>query len=203
MAKELTRFIKNFLRAPVRVTKYYLFDRVGQTDYERWSQIENLRPEWDARTRQIASLVSPGSRVIEFGAGRQSLKDFLPSNCQYQGSDLVARDEHTIVCDLNQAFPTLDCKYDYAVFSGVLEYVLDVAQLVRNLKPHAAKVIASYAVRESCPDYVARRTHGWVNHYAEAEFVDLFAQGGYTLIERQVWDAQIIFVFADTGTQST
>jgi hypothetical protein len=41
------------------------------SDRERWEDLRYHDVAWDQRTRAIADLIPPGSRVIEFGAGRR------------------------------------------------------------------------------------------------------------------------------------
>ena len=43
----------------------------------RWADLDNFDPEWDERTQIIADLITPGSRVLEFGAGRRYLQTRL------------------------------------------------------------------------------------------------------------------------------
>jgi len=47
---------------------------------------------WDKRTRAIADLIPPGSHVVEFGAGRCQLRNWLPIDCTYVPSDIVSAD---------------------------------------------------------------------------------------------------------------
>jgi hypothetical protein len=63
------------------------------TDRARWSDPNSLEPAWDARAELAARFVSAGTRVLDLGCGRMALQQFLPWGCEYQGCDLVARDE--------------------------------------------------------------------------------------------------------------
>ena len=142
------------------------------SDYERWGAIKSLKADWDSRTEKITSLVAPQSSILEFGAGRLVLKSYLPASCQYTPSDLVNRGEGTIVCDLNKR-PLPDFQtYDFAVFSGVLEYVYDVESLIWHLSRSVNNIVASYAVLESNAE--KRDKYGWVNNFTSREFVELF-----------------------------
>jgi len=169
----------------------------GGFGYERWSNVEALRPRWDARTRQIAGLIGGGERVIEFGAGRMTLKDHLPAGCGYTPCDLVDRGEGTIVCDLNGDTLPRFGRYDVAVFSGVLEYVHDLPRLIGHLSDQVDRIIASYAVLDENAEN--RRTRGWVNDYTSAELVQLFAEAGFDKAASQRWQSQVIYVFVRTS----
>src|ERR1035438_4206337 len=61
----------------------------GGSDTKRWGSREALFEGWDQRTQRIAGLITAGTSVIEFGAGRMAILRFLPATCTYTSSDLV------------------------------------------------------------------------------------------------------------------
>jgi hypothetical protein len=163
------------------------------TDYKKWSNEKHLSPNWDARTERIATLIEPGTLVIEFGAGRMTLKSLLPDNCAYTPSDLVDRGNGTIVYDLNSyALPPVPL-HDVAVFSGVLEYVNNVPRLVSHLSNYVGVVIASYAATEFHKNN--RRRHGWVNDFSSADILQIFESAGFSCDYSEVFGRQIIYRF--------
>ena len=115
--------LKSILRHPIKFLKANRSIPTNKSDLTRWENIENLDEEWDARTIMMARLIPPNSSVLEFGAARLVLREYLPTNCSYQPSDIVDRGDNTIVCDLNDEFPDLSHHYTHVVFSGVLEYI--------------------------------------------------------------------------------
>jgi glycosyltransferase involved in cell wall biosynthesis len=167
----------------------------GGSDHKRWEDARSLSPDWDSRTEQIARLIPPAATVLEFGAGRMALRNYLPEGCKYTPSDLVDRGAGTIICDLNSrellAFPP----HEVAVFSGVLEYVNDVSFLIKKLSDSFKVVIASYCVRERIPGRVVRRSHGWVNDYTSEEFEEIFARAGFRRDRLEDWRNQRIYRF--------
>ena len=97
-----------------------------ETDAERWSRRESLSPRWGYRAGLAAQMISAYSRVLDIGCGAMDLECALPEGCAYQPCDLVARDERTIVCDLNRGeFPEAS-QADVVTMLGVLEYVLSL-----------------------------------------------------------------------------
>lgn len=90
------------------------------SDFQRWGNEKGLHSDWDSRTKQISALIQPGESVIEFGAGRMILKKFLPEKCTYTPSDIIERENRTIICDLNCNLLPQFPSHDVAVFSGVL-----------------------------------------------------------------------------------
>lgn len=180
------------LRNLLRTT---LLKRGNTSDMGRWQAEKALSLDWEPRTRQIASLVPPGTSVLEFGAGRMVLAKFLPPGCSYTPSDIVDRGPGTIVCDLNAlslpAFPP----HDVTVFSGVLEYVQDVPRLVAHLSPLVRVFILSYAILETHTNRITRRASGWVNDYDSSSLEAIFRQNGFHPDHTEMWRSQKIFRF--------
>jgi len=178
---------------------------LGQPDYKRWSSPECLEESWDERTKQLAQLVPPGSRLIEFGAGRRQLQNYLPPGCTYIPSDLVNRGPDTIVCDLNERpLPSLwPASATVAVFGGVLEYIRDVPGLVRWLADQGVKTcVASFdtmptglTVIGRCRELFRRSYNGYMNSLTEQELLTIFKTVGFECMERQTWHTQIITQF--------
>jgi hypothetical protein len=165
----------------------------GKSDYKRWGTTQGLSVGWDARTRQVARLIDPGTSVIEFGAGRLVLKAHLPEGCSYTPSDLVDRGDGTIVCDLNgETLPPFP-PHDVAVFSGVLEYVNDVPRLIAHLSGRVTVILASYAVTDT--NKRNRRVDGWVNDYSAEEFMAIFAGAGFRCAHSEPWQSQMIYKY--------
>ena len=154
--------------------------------------------EWDGRTMKMAAMIPPGSRVLEFGAGRMVLRKHLPPGCTYMPADLVKRQPGTILCDLNDRNTSPLAEHDVAFFSGVLEYVYDIPRALKRLPPTCRMVIASYATTDA-PGQAGRVTRirqGWVNHYTSTQFVGVFARAGYRCLARETWKSHTLFQFA-------
>lgn len=179
-------------------TRYHR--HTGKSDFSRWSKPKSLSPLWDERTRQLAAMVTPGSAVLEFGAGRRVLEQMLDRPARYTPSDLVDRGPGTIVCDLNaRPLPQFGA-HDVAVFSGVLEYVNDVPSLIQHLRGSVPAIVASYAVLEKNRD--ERRAGGWVNDYTSAQFVALFDEQGFDCVENSSWQSQELYRFVGRRAQA-
>lgn len=172
--------------------------RRGASNFNRWANLASHDRNWEERTRVIASYLQKESTVLEFGAGRQILRQRLPSTTTYFPSDITARSPDTIVCDLNRAplpdFPAVDC----AVFSGVLEYVNDVPGLLNHLRPFAAKIVCSYVYRTQSGIRAKwqRRRMQWVNDFSQTELAEMFRVAGYRLTAVHPFEThQSIFEF--------
>jgi hypothetical protein len=181
-----------------------------RSDYARWTKTENLEKWWDTRTQKLAGFIPPGSRVVEFGAGRRQLPNYLAPGCTYFASDLTQRSPDTIVCDLNRRpFPDLQhLQADVAVFSGVLEYVSDLPSLAAWLSGQTSMTVASYDYVKSEPSTLTRvvelfrRSHfGYLNNYTRAELKEIFSSAGFRCVETDAWNSQEIMVFAPAGSR--
>jgi hypothetical protein len=169
----------------------------NQSDVARWRDDANLNASWDTRTAMLATMIAPGSAVLEFGAGRIVLPRYLPANCTYTPSDLVDRGQGTIVCDLNAATLPPFPGFQVAVFSGVLEYVNDLPRLLAHLARDFETIVASYAVADFLNQCTAlsRRAHGWVNDFNSREIEELFLRAGFQCAEKSAWTTQHLFRF--------
>lgn len=189
--------IKTKVISLYKVLRTMLLALFRRSDYQRWRREESFKKSWDQRTKLIASLIPEGSSVLEFGAGKMSLKSYLPLGCRYTPADMVERGNGTIVCDLNDICLPLFEYSDIVVFGGVLEYIYDLDRLMSHLKNSCRIMIASYAVSDFQVQKKTfqRRKHGWVNEYSKAEFLDLFSRHGLTCVQILPWENQYIFKF--------
>jgi hypothetical protein len=152
---------------------------------------------WDTRTVQLAALITPNTRVLEFGAGRMVLRRHLPEGCTYTPSDLVEREPGILCYDLNAPQLAPLPGFDVAVFGGVLEYVHDIPRLLTHLHGHCECVVASYAVATSkgLRARLGRRKHGWVNDYSAEGLVGMFLHAGFYPSAERRWGGQILYQF--------
>jgi hypothetical protein len=162
-----------------------------QSDINRWKNSNELFEDWDQRTSILGNYITPGSKVIEFGSGNMSLKKMLPKKCTYTPSDIVKRNEETIVCDLNEPISFDLSFYNTAVFSGVFEYVYDIDTVFEQLEKHIPHIILSYACNDICTHN--RLINGWLSEFTEKQLLDIFAKYNYDVIDKQEWRQQTIF----------
>ena len=177
-------------RIYVSVLKFF-----GMSDYSRWSKMEALAPRWDERTKILASYIEPNKRVLEFGAGRQALKGFLPDGCTYIHSDIVKRDAHTLVIDLNKELPELPT-VDFIIFSGVLEYVRDIEDVLRHCLVYSDTVLFSYATTDTYGDFKNRRLYGWISDASEKDILDISKRLDASFKTLSVWNKQTLYRFS-------
>lgn len=184
--------LKSFLASPID----YVFSRwqsAKSHGVARWGRPESLHDDWVERTALIAGMIQPNSSILEFGAGKERLREFLPQGCRYQPADIIARSINTIVADLNVTTPKLTEKYDYIVFSGVLEYIHDVQKLLHYVRDNCTTCILSYAPTDCLECMTTRMRSGWVNHLSKNSFESILHNAGFEILEKRVWRGQDIY----------
>lgn len=143
----------------------------------------------------MSQYIPDKSSIIEFGAGRLILKDFINDSCTYQSSDLISREPSTIVCDLNSDDLPNFKPYDIAFFSGVLEYVVDLDKIMQKISPKMGSFIVSYATRDKIDNMTFRRNQGWLSHFTNEDLLCIFREYGFELKHKDFWTNQDIYVF--------
>jgi hypothetical protein len=149
------------------------------TDQKRW---ENLNKSYSKRLAIIAGYIKLHSSVLDIGCGKLELKNLLPNNCIYQGLDLVARNKNTIICNLNEQFPVIKIKFDYAVCSGVVEYLEDPNSFFKWLSQICNQAIVSYYPKESM---INRSENGWINDFQKEEIEKIFTGNGFIILKAE------------------
>src|SRR5581483_11047776 len=154
-----------------------------RTDFERWADERQLRPEWDSRARMAADYIPSAARVLDLGCGRMTLEQFLPPECTYIPCDLMGRDERTIVCDFNAGtYPDIAAATaDIVSVLGVLEYVFDPSDFLAHLREWRRPVVMSYCATDGIGDPEHRRSLGWVNDFSYHDLERLFTGIGFSV----------------------
>jgi hypothetical protein len=177
----------------------------GSSDVKRWENDTSHYDSWQERGRRLATFVQPGERVFEFGAGNSAIPAALPPGCGYAGSDLAPLKDGIIVLDLNARILPPLLGHDVAVFSGVLEYVHDLARLSAFLSRHFQGVVCSYALRMTSEpeEIVKRRYSGWFSDLTADEFKGIFAAAGFGFSRQEDWTGQALFRWDRQSEKST
>ena len=117
------------------------------TDFGRWELNARQKPSWDGRNQLIASWIPPGSSVIDVGAGAMTLEQYLAPGTDYTPLDVVTRSDRTLRVNFNTyEIPQLTRIHDYAVCSGVLEYIIPVHLFLDTVSKWARHIILSAPV---------------------------------------------------------
>lgn len=140
----------------------------------RWLGVAD---RWPTRLAVVATLIPPGSSVIDLGCGAQGLRAHLPAGCTYTGVDLPEFDMD------RGRWP--EGRWDIAVMAGVLEYAKYPAAVLRHLHDLAPRAIVTYAHDPRKREIV------WSNLTRE-DIVTLAAKAGFTARDAATWKVRAI-----------
>lgn len=175
-------------------------DEAEKVDY--WAYPEHYSYAWEDRARLAASMIAPGSSVLDLGCGRMALRNYLPSGCRYVPADLPKWSAEVIAVDLEaDEFPAGD--YDVIVILNVLEYISNPLEVIRRSASQGRRLIVSYyhAGREASS--ARRREARWINDLTEGDLREEFRQSGWQIRAAHVYadtpsDRQIIYVLENS-----
>ena len=158
----------------------------------RWGRTYAGWDEWSDRAALAADWLSTARSVADLGCGAMTLERYLAPQQKYVPVDLVARDERTVVVDLEKD-DLAQIGTEACALLGVLEYTFDVPVLLAKLQSAFSHVVASYNVADS-DGIDSRLEHGWVNQYDAGQLRALFSEAGFLILrERAVDDSQVLF----------
>lgn len=179
------------------VNLFYVLKKMFlKTDYLRWLNEKNLLKSWDSRTIFLSKFIKENSCVIDVGCGNQVLRRNIPTSCNYIPIDLAKRTSDTIVVDLNKSFKINNLQNsDYTIFSGVLEYLVDIKYVINFFRLKTNFIILSYNCKESVSCIKKRKELGWVNHFSKNEILEIINDSGFVIIEQYLKFSQLI-IFA-------
>ena len=154
---------------------------VGQTDRERWENVESYEQFWSDRSAAAAKLCRSGQWVCDIGCGMQRLAAALPPGCVYLPADLHRLDPAVDSCDLNAGLLPVRhlARCDVVTLLGVIEYIFDPLRLLSALAQRAEIVVLSYNSVELAD--VDRAGFGWVGALTSQTVVELVRQAGLRL----------------------
>ena len=150
------------------------------------------KPIWDERVRRVADEIPPGSRVLDLGAGAQTLKGMLPARCGYTPADLESHFPNTVLFDMNkQKWPK--GYWDIAVLSGVLEFADHPGEVLAHLHHITRTALVTY---DHSMSLKSRRESKFKNHLSRAGLELLFEKTGWRYQPIATWKQQTLYRIA-------
>ncbi len=108
----------------------------------RGEALSELSRLWTERAKIAASLIEPGSRILDLGCGEGLLRQFLPQGCTWKGYDLRPLRPEVGLLDLdNGGYP--DGHFDYVMMLGVLTWLSNPIAVLQRALSSAPFLIAS------------------------------------------------------------
>jgi len=185
----------------------------NNTHIGRWLRRNSYDPKWSERSKLLLDLFVSAEledhksyRISEFGCGANApFHSICRNDARFTVDkfDITSWDEMTRVCDLNNRDFAFS-ESDIGAFSGVLEYLNDVPDVLsRAIKAHQY-LLVSYAflpvsAKSSDSRYiegVRRRSvqHGWRNHYSTEDMTRILSEIG-VISNVGMWDrSQSLFL---------
>lgn len=130
--------------------------------------------------------------ILDIGCGQEYLKSLLPNNLKYIGLDIIKRSDNTIVADINNIKNAQLKYYDYVFCSGVLEYIDNLENFLKEIRYHGVWFIFSYASNNTSIE--ERIKSDWVNHYTKEEFEKLLEKLNFQILNKKNWKNQDIYL---------
>ena len=155
--------------------------------FERWSSMHGTASAtWHGRAAIAAEWLRGAEAIADLGCGAMTLEAYLAPGQRYVPVDLTARDERTIVLDLERdAFPPFDA--DACALLGVLAYLFDPLAVLEKVRRSFARCVVSYNVDR---DAGLRLSNGWVNHLDRDGVLRLFRDAGFTVARERTSDGR-------------
>ncbi|WP_320007116.1 FkbM family methyltransferase [Maridesulfovibrio sp.] len=149
-----------------------------KTDCGRWARWNMLGNEADLRAGMAGQLVPEGSSVLDAGAGMMLLRDYIPESCTYTPLDIVARNRHTLIADLNQQqFPDHDFDVVCALF--LLEFIHEPQLFLDWAFTNSEKLILIYHPFLPGSNPKQRRAAGIFNDFSRDQLESMARQSGW------------------------
>jgi len=158
-------------------TEHYI--RARSSDGPRWADPDAMPSGAEERAAAAASMIAPGSSVLDLGCGAMALRQRLPDGCRYVPADLIARGEDTILVDLNQGqFPAGE--FDVVTLLDVVDFLHEPQALLARCR-QAAKTLILSCHPHAGGDKSARRRHGYFSDLSESELGTALEQAGWRI----------------------
>ena len=151
----------------------------------RWGMMSaSAPPLWQARAIIAAELLRDARCIVDLGCGGMILEQYLTPGQRYVPVDLVARDDRTIVLDIEtDELPAVDA--DACALLGVLPYLFDPRAVLDKARACFGRAVVSYNVR---PEMKERLGNGWVNHFDYDGILRLMHAAGFTVLQERLVD---------------
>jgi len=166
------RSVRNRLRAFEAIMLTFLV----RTRVRHWRKVAFGKAHpWDARNRIIADAIPAGASVLDLGCGLQTLRRHLKAGCRYQPCDIIKSAPEVLLCDFNSGvYPELKERFDFAVCSGVFEFLRDPAEFLKMAPQLGRVLVLSYNPVLPGQSRLKRRELMWVNHFRRQDLEALF-----------------------------
>ncbi len=172
--------IHRMVRSPERVAEVARMSiAANASDGIRWADPQQLEAGAVARAVAAAHYITTPTRVLDLGAGNMALARHLQPGSAYQPADIISRSENCLIADLNQAqFP--EGEYGVVTLLDVLEYVHDIAALLKRCRAAAPQLVLTYRTSDT-GEIGPRRNHGLLNDLTPGSLAAIVEHTGFDI----------------------
>ncbi|WP_198295156.1 hypothetical protein [Brachyspira murdochii] len=134
---------------------------------------------FEYRIDKMLSLLNLNSlnSIMDLGCGMQTLKKKLNDKIHYIGIDQYNHINSSIIVDFNNG-EFYNENVDIIFCSGILEYIYNMEEFIKNISNNTDIIIFSYYFIEDCHE----RAEVWVNSYDKRGLLSLFYKYGFSNI---------------------
>lgn len=144
------------------------------------SELHLTKPPWTLRNKLIAEQLLPNKSVIDIGGGAADFKKYYTPS-KYLNVDGMPMEKVDLILDLNQDYDTqLETGWDYAVNSGILEWVTRVDEFLYKQRNLADQYIFTWHIEPM-----------WGR--MSFERIESIIKDNYTIIDTVPWGSQNIY----------
>ena len=128
-----------------------------------WKREFEYKDIYEYRIDNMISLINlmELNSIMDLGCGKQTLRRKLPEHIKYIGVDQYDHVDSTIVIDFNKG-EFYNEKVDVIFCSGIIEYIYDIEQFIKNISKNTNIILGSYNFLED-----GYRDEKFVNQYAQ------------------------------------
>jgi hypothetical protein len=159
------------------------------SDLERWARpLDYSTAGWDYRLPICVEFLKGCESVLDFGCGNKTLREHLSDDCLYQPADIYPRSDDSLILDGNSSDwgSRVPRTYQTITAIGVLEYIYNFANFLRNASSCAKELVMTYhlsdgaKVKHSDAEISSfRAVMGWLSNHSFYELVsEVYKCGG-------------------------
>lgn len=144
------------------------------------SELHLTKPPWTLRNKLIAEQLDKGKSILDIGGGAGDLKKYYTPS-RYLNVDGMPMDQVDLKLDLNEEYQLqIEPGWDYAVNSGILEWVSHVDKFLYKQRSLASEYIFTWHIEPM-----------WGRMSFDS--IESIIKDNYTIIDTIPWGSQNIY----------
>lgn len=117
--------------------------------------------------------------IMDLGSGPEFLREYIPASVDYYPVDYLKKTNNTIIKDFNRG-EFLNKKVDVMIMAGLLGYIYNLNQFIKDSARNTDCIIASYMFPSLYPAELGQTIH--VNCLSQKQLFEIFKRHGFKII---------------------